>query len=121
MGRINLRGIRAFGRHGANPGERDNPQPFDIDLTIELDLARAQATDNLEDTLDYAALHAKVVDTVAATSYALIERLAAQILDVVLQDERVAQAKITIAKPAILDGATPSISISAMQPRCERP
>ena len=28
---IELRGVRAYGKHGANPGERDRDQPFDAD------------------------------------------------------------------------------------------
>ena len=31
---ITLSGIRAFGRHGADAGEKDVPQPFDIDVSL---------------------------------------------------------------------------------------
>ena len=34
--RIFLSGIRAAGRHGANPGEKDRPQEFVVDLDIDL-------------------------------------------------------------------------------------
>ncbi len=58
---INLRGIRAYGRHGADPGERERRQPFDIDVTAKIDLQRAAATDDLAQTLDYAALRERLV------------------------------------------------------------
>jgi len=32
--RITVAGIRAEGRHGANPGERDSAQPFVVDLDV---------------------------------------------------------------------------------------
>jgi dihydroneopterin aldolase len=112
MDRITIRGIRAYGRHGNNPGERDDPQPFDIDVRIALDLERAKISDALEDTLDYAALHATIVSLVEHESYNLLERLAGRLLDALLRDERIARAEVTIAKPGILDGATPSVTLT---------
>ena len=38
-----MRGIRAFGHHGANPGEKDVAQPFDIDVSLDVDLHGARA------------------------------------------------------------------------------
>jgi FolB domain-containing protein len=111
MGRITLRGVRALGRHGADPGERDREQPFDIDATIELDSAKAERSDDLADTLDYAALHRRLVTVVASTSYSLLERLASALLDAVFEDDRVRYAELTVAKPGILAGATPSVTL----------
>ncbi|MEO6836263.1 MAG: dihydroneopterin aldolase [Candidatus Tumulicola sp.] len=112
MDRITLTGIRAYGRHGADPGERDRPQPFDIDVTVEIDLEAARRSDNLADTLDYANLHARLVAAVSNTSHALIERLASDLLDAVFDDARVVRAEVTVAKPHILDSATPAVTIA---------
>jgi 7,8-dihydroneopterin aldolase/epimerase/oxygenase len=111
MDRITLSGLRVYGRHGANPGERDRTQAFDVSVIAEMDLHAASTSDDLDDTLDYAALHARIVTAVETTSYALIERLANDVLDAVFADHRVARAEVTIAKPGILDGATPSITL----------
>jgi dihydroneopterin aldolase len=111
MDRIKLTGIRAYGRHGADPGERDRSQPFDIDVTVELDLETAQRSDDLADTLDYAALHRRLTAIVGGTSYVLLERLASDLLNAVFDDPRVVRADVTVAKPGILDGATPSVTI----------
>src|ERR1700738_4963064 len=70
---ISLRRIRVFGRHGANPGEKNVPHPFDIDVELEVDLERAAHTDDLADTLDYAALHQVIGDIVSTKSYTLLE------------------------------------------------
>lgn len=112
MDRIRLDGIRAYGKHGADAAERERAQPFDIAVSAQLDLQDAAASDDLVCTLDYAALHARIVRIVETTSYALLERLAADLLAAVLEDERVASAHVTIAKPGILDGATPSVTLS---------
>jgi dihydroneopterin aldolase len=117
MDRIRLRGVRAHGRHGWEPGERERPQPFEIEFDAEVDLSAAQASDDLADTIDYSALHRRIVATVERTSYALLERLAAEIIAAAFEDPRVIRASVTVAKPAILDGATPSVTLERLNPR----
>ena len=111
MARIALRNVRALGRHGADPGEREREQPFDIDLVVELDASGAELRDELSETVDYAALHRRLLAVVAGTSFALLERLARTLLDAAFEDERVSFGQVTIAKPGILAGATPSITV----------
>ncbi len=109
--RIAIRGIRAYGKHGALPDERLHPQLFVIDVEAELDLSRARASDELADTVDYAALQTSVVAIVRERSYALLERLADELTAMLLGDERILAATVTVAKPKLLDGATPSVSV----------
>lgn len=111
MDRIALSRIVASGRHGANPGERDRPQPFHIDVELDLDLSAAAASDVLEDTLDYAEVHARIVTIVEKRSYLLLERLADEIVRDLLADARVVRARVSVAKPELLDGATPSVTL----------
>jgi len=111
LDRITLRNIVARGRHGVHPGERDRPQQLHVDLGLELNLSRAMQTDELADTVDYAAVHRRVVEIVETHSYALLERLAAEILDAVMSDSRIVRAELSIAKPGLLDGATPNVMI----------
>jgi dihydroneopterin aldolase len=110
---IELRGIRAFGHHGANPGEKLVAQPLDIDVSLELDLSAARASDALADTLDYAALHETIVRLVRERSHDLLERLGADLLDALLADPRVQRASVRIAKPELLAGATPAVTVRA--------
>lgn len=114
---ITLAGLRTFGRHGANPGERDSEQPFDIDIRVEMDLSAAASSDELGDTLNYAELHQRVIGIVQSTSFLLLERLAAQVLHEIFRDPRVARAQVHIAKPQLLDGATPGVRLSRENPR----
>jgi dihydroneopterin aldolase len=106
--RLRLRDIRAHGRHGADPGERERPQPFNIDIELEVDLERARRSDQLADTVDYAAIHRRIVEIVGAD----------EILADVMRDDRIAAATITIAKPGLLAGATPAVTIESR--RAER-
>ncbi len=112
MDRIALRGVRVFARHGANPGERDHEQAFEIDVILDADLSRAIVSDEIDDTVHYGDLHARVATAVRERSHALLERVAADVLDAVFEDERIARATVTVAKPSILDGATPSVTLT---------
>jgi FolB domain-containing protein len=112
MDRINLRGIVANGRHGANSGEREIEQPFHVDIELEMNLKRAGRSDDLADTVNYAEVHAAVLDIVQNHSYALLEKLASKILDAIMCDERVSRARVSVAKPLLLDGATPSVTMA---------
>jgi dihydroneopterin aldolase len=114
---IALHGVRAYGRHGANPGERDREQPFDLDIVAEIDLAAAEHSDSLGDTLNYDELHQRVTRIVQSTSFVLLERLAGEILRTIFTDARVARAEVQIAKPDLLDGATPSVRLRRENPR----
>lgn len=119
MDAIALHGVRAYGRHGSNIGERDRRQLIEIDVTAEIDLREAERSDELLKTMDYAALHQRLVRVVATTSYALLERLAGDLLEAVFVDPRVVRAKVTVSKPQILDGATPCVTLERESPRHE--
>jgi dihydroneopterin aldolase len=110
---IALRGIRAYGKHGANPGERDYVQPFDLQLELDVDLSAPRRSDALPDTIDYAALHARITRLVETQSFALLERLGETILGDVMLDARISAARLEIAKPGLLAGATPSVLLRA--------
>jgi FolB domain-containing protein len=109
--RIELRNIRAFGHHGCTPGERESEQPFDINLVLEMDLSVAAASDSLSDSVDYAVIYADVVKIVSSTSFNLLEKLAAKILDNILTHKLVQSARISIGKPGLLDGSTAIVTI----------
>ena len=61
LDRVTLTGIRARGRHGAFPAERELGQLFVVDVSCGLDLTAAATTDDLARTLDYGVLAAAVV------------------------------------------------------------
>ena len=121
MDRITLRGIRAYGRHGANPGEREREQPFDLEITLEIDLRAAQRSDELGDTIDYDALRRALVEIVESTSFFLLEALAGALATTVLADARVRSVELSVAKPGLLGGATPGVTLHRKNPRYGAP
>lgn len=97
---ITLRGIRARGRHGVLPAERELGQEFVVDVTLFLDTAPAAARDDLTLTVDYGELAARLAEVVAGEPVRLIETLAERLARVCLSHERVAEVEVSVHKPA---------------------
>lgn len=99
MDRITVSGLEAFGHHGVLPHERRYGQRFSIDLVLELDLAPAAGSDDLDDTIDYGRLSGDVAAIVAGEPVELIEALAGRIAVRCLEDARVQAVEVTVHKP----------------------
>ncbi len=112
--RIELRGLRVLGTHGALAEERDRPQPFEVDLDIGMDLRPAGTSDRLDDTVDYSDLAARAAAVVTDERHVLLERLAERIAEALLQEPRVRSVAVTVRKlrpPVPLDLATSGVRV----------
>lgn len=97
--RIAVRDLRASGVHGVLVHEREHAQPFSVDVDAWFDAAPAAASDALADTIDYGALATLVADTVASTSFSLLETLAGELARRVLAaDARIDRVSVTVRK-----------------------
>jgi 7,8-dihydroneopterin aldolase/epimerase/oxygenase len=96
--RIQLRGLRALGTHGALPEEQLRAQPFEVDVDIVTDVRAAGASDDLDDTVDYGEIAAIVERLVTTERFALLERLATRIAEEVCVDGRVLSVTVTVRK-----------------------
>jgi dihydroneopterin aldolase len=74
-------------------------------------LRQAEATDELEDTVNYSNIKRHVAEVVEKSSHRLLESLAADILDALFSDSRIEIARVRISKPERLGGATPSVTL----------
>jgi dihydroneopterin aldolase len=90
-----LSGIRATGRHGARPGEKEEPQDFVVDLDIEVSVD----DDDIAGTADYRGITEAVRAVVEQRSFDLIESMAAAIADDLLKIERIARVTAVVHKP----------------------
>ena len=97
--RITLKGLRARGRHGVLPQEREDGQDFLVDVALEIDLRAAAASDDLGETVDYGKLADRLVEVITGEPVDLIETLADRLVGVCLDDERVLTATVTVHKP----------------------
>ena|SRR5215472_4986083 len=97
--RIQLTGLRAFGRHGALPHEREIGQEFVVDAVLWLDTKQAALADDLSLTVDYGALSSRLAEIISGDAVALIETLAERLAAECLTDQRVSQVEIAVHKP----------------------
>jgi dihydropteroate synthase len=98
--RIALRGLRARGRHGVFPAERWAGQEFVVDAVLELDTRPAAASDDLARTVDYGALARDLAAVLTGEPVDLLETLADRLVRVCLRNPLVANAEVTVHKPA---------------------
>ncbi len=96
---ITVRGIEAYGFHGVLPVEREQGQPFVVDLEVRTDVSAAAAADDLTKTLDYSVLAREVVDIVQGDPCDLIETLAVRVADAMLAHGAVHSVRVTVHKP----------------------
>ncbi len=92
---LRLTGIRAEGRHGARAGERDRPQPFVVDLEIDVDVRE----DDLDTTADYRDVTTAVKSLIEGESHALIETIAERLAAAVAAHAGVRSCRVVVHKP----------------------
>ncbi|MGH3576780.1 MAG: dihydroneopterin aldolase [Mycobacterium sp.] len=97
--RIELRGLTVRGCHGVFDHERTDGQDFVVDITVWIDLVDAAASDNLADTFDYGVLAQRAAAIIAAPARNLIETVAGEIAEHVMNDQRVHAVEVTVHKP----------------------
>lgn len=119
MDKIVLTGIRSSGIHGAYDSERERSRPFEVNLTVEVDLALACETDQLSNTVDYSRLASEAARIVREGRFNLIEALASRIADVVLSDPRVVAVEVEVCK--FLPEVEARLSKAAVRIRREQP
>lgn len=96
--RIVLRDLRVSTRVGVGDEERSHPQGVLIDVTIEVDLSAAGASDDLTDTIDYAAVIDRVARLVEGAETRLLEHLAQRVADEMSGVEGAERVTVKIAK-----------------------
>lgn len=99
--RISVRGIRAFGHHGATARERTQGQVFEADVGLSLELSEASRTDRLVDTVDYADVCRRVERVLGGKPHRLLEAVAGRVADELLSVyPQVDRVVVRLRKPA---------------------
>jgi len=96
---VSVLGLRGRGRHGWLASELAEGQDFVVDVEMTVDTSAAGRSDDLADTVDYAAVASTVVAIIQGDPVRLIETLAQRIADSCLADQRVEQVTVTVHKP----------------------
>jgi dihydroneopterin aldolase len=94
--RLFITGIRTSGHHGANPGEKDQPQDFVVDLDVEVEVT----ADRIGGTSDYRELIRTTRETVERERFDLLESIADAVAKSVAARPGVVRATAVVHKPA---------------------
>jgi dihydroneopterin aldolase len=98
---IVVSGLRVETKVGWTAEERATPQVVLIDLDLETDFGASASSDDLGDTIDYAAVISEVAGYVAGTETRLLERLATEIAEMVSTKNGVKRVSVEVAKEVV--------------------
>jgi dihydroneopterin aldolase len=82
--------------------ERRIRQTVIIDLEMSADIAKAAATDEVADTLNYKSVAKRIQKFVADSSFQLVETMAERIAAIIREEFGVAWVKVRVNKPGAI-------------------
>ncbi|MBS4175748.1 dihydroneopterin aldolase [Bacillus sp. FJAT-49736] len=100
MDKIYLNELEFYGYHGVLPEENRLGQRFRVSLVLELDLAKAGKSDDLNDTVSYAEIYELCKNIMEGKPYKLLEAAADKIAYSILEQFRmIDQVTVKVIKP----------------------
>ena len=89
---------------GVPEWERMRPQTVVLDIELAMPHSRSCQTDAIEDTIDYGLIVARIRQQLKEKSFRLVEALAEDVAQLVMQEFGTPWIKVRVAKPGILPG-----------------
>ncbi len=96
---IEIKALKAQVMLGVYEWEQQQARPVTMDILLEVDNAAAGLSDDLADTLDYAALAELMIERAQHKPWQLIEAMIHEMLDAIGQHDKVITAEIAVSKP----------------------
>jgi dihydroneopterin aldolase/D-erythro-7,8-dihydroneopterin triphosphate epimerase len=87
---------------GINDEERRNKQDVLINITLHADTRAAAISDDIGDAVNYRTITKRVIKLVEESEFYLVERMAAQIAGICLDDPGVECVTVRVEKPGAL-------------------
>lgn len=97
---IKIKGLKLFAYHGVNPEEKEDGQNFVFDIDLYVNINKACASDDVNDTVSYAKVIKTVRRVFTETKYDLLEKCAQVVSDAIFEEYLdVQKVEITLKKP----------------------
>jgi dihydroneopterin aldolase/D-erythro-7,8-dihydroneopterin triphosphate epimerase len=103
---------------GINEEERRNRQDVLINISLYADTRAAGASDDIEDAVNYRTITKRVIKRVEESKFYLVEKMAAEIAAICLEDPRVEAVDVRVEKPGALRFAR-SVGVEVHRTRSE--
>jgi D-erythro-7,8-dihydroneopterin triphosphate epimerase len=87
---------------GINAEERRARQDVLINIVLHADTRAAGASDDIDDAVNYRTITKRVIKLVEESRFYLVEKLAAEIAAICLEDPRVEAVTVRVEKPGAL-------------------
>ena len=100
-----LRDLRIDTVIGIYGWERRTRQTLIFDLEMSADIARAAATDDISDTLNYKAVAKRLIQFVGDSDFQLVETLAERCAEIIREEFGVRWVRLTLNKKGAVRGA----------------
>jgi dihydroneopterin aldolase len=101
---------------GIHDWEKTIDRQIIINAEIETDFEESLKSDNIADTIDYDNLTTKIKKLIAEKKFKLVEKMAAEVINIIMEDKRIKKCKLEIDKVGAVDGVE-SFSIAIEQKR----
>lgn len=87
---------------GFQDWERDKKQDVLINYEFSYDAEKVLKSDKVDDGVDYKVINKKIIKEVEASKYFMLESLAQKVLDIIMEDKKVLNARVEVDKPGAL-------------------
>ena len=102
---VYIRDLRIQTVIGIYDWEREIKQTISLDLEMGSDIARAAATDHIDDALNYKAVAKRLINFVEASEFQLVETMAERIWEIVRDEFNVPWMRLRLSKPGAVTGS----------------
>ena len=118
--RIFLEGIKFHGFHGLTRMERQVGVRLSVDVSLETSLEKSGASDDVRATIDYRAVHRRVVELGRGASHKLLESFAHTLLRDLMTNFAAERITVRVRKETpVLDGIVDSVGVEMSRTRRE--
>lgn len=89
---------------GVYEWERKVPQTIQFDIQIGIPSPDAAQSDELDDTIDYGEVVARIRDSLAVNHFLLLERLVEHVADIIISEFGAPWCRVSVAKLNLIRG-----------------
>ena len=108
---VSVRDLAVAAVIGVHPWEREIEQTLVVSVDMAADVARAAASDDLADALDYSAVAATIAAVLRDGKFRLIETAAERVAERLLAEFPVSSLRLEVRKPIAAGGYTAAVTI----------
>ena len=112
MSQISIVDLEVFYRVGVPDAERAQPQRLLLTVEMEADFTAAAQSDGIADTIDYFAVTQRLLQLGEGREWRLIEKLAADVADLVLKEFRPQRVFVEVKKFIIPQARYVAVSLT---------